>query len=67
MGEAWSVTGVPEVSRSSLRRLKRGAVVAPLREPLVPVAWPGTYVANFSDWRTTRESWLPQLYAPAIR
>jgi len=26
-------------------------VVAPLREPLVPVAWPGTYVPNFSDWR----------------
>ena len=26
-------------------------MVAPLREPLVPVAWPGTYVPNFSDWR----------------
>lgn len=26
-------------------------MVAPLREPLVPVAWPGTYAPNFSDWR----------------
>lgn len=26
-------------------------VVAAQREPLVPVAWPGTYVPNFSDWR----------------
>ena len=26
-------------------------MVAPLREPLGPVAWPGTYVPNFSDWR----------------
>ena len=26
-------------------------MVAPLREPLVPVAWPGTFVPNFSDWR----------------
>ena len=26
-------------------------MIAPLREPLVPVAWPGTYVPNFSDWR----------------
>ena len=26
-------------------------MVAPLREPLVPVAWPGTYVPNFSAWR----------------
>ena len=26
-------------------------MVAPRREPLVPVAWPGTYVPNFGDWR----------------
>lgn len=22
-----------------------------MREPFVPVAWPGTYVTNYSDWR----------------
>jgi len=26
-------------------------VVALLRKPLVPAAWPGTYVPNFCDWR----------------
>ena len=26
-------------------------MVALLREPLVPAAWSGTYVPNFSDWR----------------
>ncbi len=26
-------------------------MVAAQREPLIPAAWPGTYVPNFSDWR----------------
>ncbi|MFT3819809.1 MAG: YiiX/YebB-like N1pC/P60 family cysteine hydrolase [Rubrivivax sp.] len=30
---------------------RTAGVVAARREPLVPVAWPGTHVPNFSDWR----------------